>query len=155
MLAPVLGELHRPAEGARRQRDEQLLGPRVVDLDAEAAADVGGDHVDLAEVEPSFTATAARTPVEVWVEVHTWSRPMSGSQRATVPRPSMGVQALRSMVRSSSSRCGAAAIAACGVADALLEPRADVAGHVVVDEVPRRAGGLDADDRRQELVGRP
>ena len=52
VLAPVLGELHRPAEGARGERDEQLLGPRVVDLHAEAAADVGGDHVDLTEVEP-------------------------------------------------------------------------------------------------------
>ena len=60
----------------------------------------------------SFTAIAARTPVEVWVEVHTWSRLRSGSQRATVPRPSIGWQALRSMVRSRASRCGAAAIAA-------------------------------------------
>ena len=51
VLAPVLGELHRPAERPRRQRHQQLLGPRVVDLHAEAAADVGRDHVDLAEVE--------------------------------------------------------------------------------------------------------
>ena len=51
VLAPVLGELHRPAQRPGRQRDQQLLGPRVVDLHAEAAADVGGDHVDLAEVE--------------------------------------------------------------------------------------------------------
>ena len=51
VLAPVLGELHRPAEGPRRHRHQELLGPRVVDLHAEAAADVGGDHVDLAEVE--------------------------------------------------------------------------------------------------------
>ena len=51
VLAAVLGELHGPAERLRRQRDQQLLGPRVVDLHAEAAADVGGDHVDLAEVE--------------------------------------------------------------------------------------------------------
>ena len=51
MLAPVLGELHRPPERPGRQRHQQLLGPRVVDLHAEAAADVGRDHVDLAEVE--------------------------------------------------------------------------------------------------------
>ena len=51
VLAAVLGELHGPAERPRGQRDQQLLGPRVVDLHAEAAADVGRDHVDLAEVE--------------------------------------------------------------------------------------------------------
>ena len=51
VLAPVLGELHRAAERPRRHRHQQLLGPRVVDLHAEAAADVGRDHVDLAEVE--------------------------------------------------------------------------------------------------------
>ncbi len=60
----------------------------------------------------SFTAMAARTPVEVWVEVQAWSRLRSGSQRATVPRPSIGWQELRSMSRSRESRCGAAAIAA-------------------------------------------
>ena len=104
---------------------------------------------------PSFTATAARTPVELCVEVHTCSRLMSGSQRATVPRPSIGMQALRSMVRSSSSRCGAVAIAAGRVADVLLEPGADVAGHVVVHEVRGGAGGVDADHRRQDLVADP
>ena len=61
---------------------------------------------------PSFTATAARTPVEVWVDDHTVSRLTSGSQRATVPRPSIGWQALRSIVRSRVSVCGAALIAA-------------------------------------------
>ena len=61
---------------------------------------------------PSLTAIAARTPVEVCVEVHTVSRLTSGSQRATVPRPSIGWQALRSTVRSRVSVCGAAAMAA-------------------------------------------
>ena len=51
VLAPVLGELHDPVEGAGRVRHQQLLRPRVVDLDAEAAADVGRDHVDLSQVE--------------------------------------------------------------------------------------------------------
>ena len=51
VLAPVLDELHRSPESPCGHRHQQLLGPRVHDLDPEAAADVGGDHVDLAEVE--------------------------------------------------------------------------------------------------------
>jgi hypothetical protein len=46
------------------------------------------------------------------VEVQTVSREVSVSQRAAVARPSNGMQALRSMSSSSSSRCGALAIAA-------------------------------------------
>ena len=42
-----------------------------------------------------------------------------------------------------------------GVAVVLLQPRADVAGHVVVDQVRGGAGVVDADHRRQELVGDP
>ena len=99
-----------------------------------------------------MAATAARTPVEVWVELQTCSRLVSGSQRATVPRPSIGMEALRSTVRSSDSRCGAAAIAAVGVPDCLLHPGRDVAGDVVVHEPLRAPGRVDADDRRQHLV---
>src|SRR5690606_24245521 len=49
--AAVLGELDRTAQRLRRHRDQQFLGPGVDDLDAEAAAHVGGDDVDLTEVE--------------------------------------------------------------------------------------------------------
>ena len=42
---------HLAAQPDRRHRHQQLLGPRVHHLDAEPAADVGGDDVDLAEVE--------------------------------------------------------------------------------------------------------
>ncbi len=59
VLAAVLGELHRPAQGPRRERDEQLLGPRVVDLHPEAAAHVRRDHVDLCEVEAELGGHAA------------------------------------------------------------------------------------------------
>ena len=61
---------------------------------------------------PSLAATQPRTPVEVWVDDHTVIRPVSGSHRATTPRPSIGWQADRSTVRSSSSVWGAAAMAA-------------------------------------------
>jgi hypothetical protein len=84
----------------------------VHDLDPEAAADVGGDHLDLLEVSSSRLATAARTLVGAWVEVWTRSRCSSASHRAWTPRPSSGVDADRSMSRRSSSVCGAAAMAA-------------------------------------------
>ncbi len=53
VLAPVLDPLHLVAESRcrkafRRPRHEHLLGPGVHDLDAEAAADVGGDRVHAA-----------------------------------------------------------------------------------------------------------
>ncbi len=57
-------------------------------------------------------ATAARTPVEVWVEVRSRSRPSSSSQRACTPRPSSGDDSERSMAKSSSRTWGAAAMAA-------------------------------------------
>src|SRR5262249_13197385 len=43
VLAPCLDPLPRPAEPARDDGDQHLLGVRVA-LDAEAAADVGGEH---------------------------------------------------------------------------------------------------------------
>ena len=46
VLAPVLGPLDRHPEPAGGERDEDLLGIELDDLDAEAAADVGRDDVD-------------------------------------------------------------------------------------------------------------
>ena len=66
----------------------------------------------LARSRPSLAATQPRTPVDVWVEDHTVRRDVSGSHRATVPRPSIGVQAERSTSRSSVSVWGAVAMAA-------------------------------------------
>ena len=152
MLAPVLRELHGAAERARGQRDEHLLGPRVVDLDAEAAADVGRDHVDLAEVEAQLDrdcgADAGRglgrgphlQPADVGVP--------AGHGAAALHRHAGA--ALDREVEAHPVRCGGHGLL--DVAGVLLHPRADVAGHVVVHQVVGGAGRLDADDRRQELV---
>src|SRR5690606_8905309 len=49
VLAPVLGPLDLPAEEPGGPRHQDLLRPRVHDLDAEAAADVGRDHLDVGQ----------------------------------------------------------------------------------------------------------
>jgi hypothetical protein len=77
--------------------------------------------------------------VEVWVEVHTVSL-LAGA--------ALDGQVEGEPVRGGRDRRG-------GVAVVLLHPGADVAGDVVVHEVGRSAGGLDADHRRQELVADP
>ena len=46
MLAAVLDPFHRPADQPRRERDQEILGIELA-LDAEAAADVDLDHVDV------------------------------------------------------------------------------------------------------------
>ena len=112
MLAPVLGELDRPAQRPGRHRHQQLLRPGVDDLDAEAAAHVGGDHVDLAEVEAELGRDGGayagrglgRGPHLEAVEVGV----PAGHGAAALHRH----EALRSMSRSRVSRCGAAAMAA-------------------------------------------
>ena len=108
-----------------------------------------------ARARPSLAATAARTPVEVWVEVQIRSRRASASQPASTPRPSSGVDADRSMYRSSSSTCGAAAIAAAASPCSCTGVAGHVAGHVGVDQVLGRAGGVEADHGGQRLVARP
>ena len=59
VLAPVLGPLDRHPEVAGGERDEDLLGIELDDLDAEAAADVGGDDVDLLDVHVEQAAQPA------------------------------------------------------------------------------------------------
>ena len=152
VLAAVLGELHGPAERPGGQRDQQLLGPGVVDLDAEAAADVGRDHVDLAEVELQLHRDGgAHTggglgrrprlePVEVGVP--------AGDRAAALHR--LAGAALDGQVEGEPVRRGRDR--GLRVADVLLHPGADVAGHVVVDEALRGAGRWDADHRWKHLV---
>ena len=152
VLAPVLGELHRPPERHGRQRDEELLGPRVVDLHAEAAADVGGDHVDLGEVEAELGGHAA---------AHAGRRlgrgPHRQAGRVGVPPGHRAAPLHRRAggaldVEVEGQRVGRRGDGRAGVAVLLLHPGADVVGHVVVHGRRRRAGGRDADDRLEELV---
>ena len=51
VLGPVLGELHRPQQLPGRPRHQHLFRPRVHNLDAEPAAHVGRDHIDVGERE--------------------------------------------------------------------------------------------------------
>ena len=51
MLAAILDPFHRPADEPRRERDQKILGIELA-LDAEAAADVDLDHVDVALGDP-------------------------------------------------------------------------------------------------------
>ena len=104
---------------------------------------------------PSLAAIACRTLVEVWVDVCTSSDSSSASQRASTPLPSSGIDALRSMASSSSSRWGAASIAASASPVGLHHHRGLVAGHVRVHQVLRGPGDLDADHDGQQLVVHP
>ncbi|CAB4716560.1 unannotated protein [freshwater metagenome] len=153
VLATVLGELHDPAEGAGRERHQELLGPGVVDLDAEAAAHVGGDHVDLAQVEPELDRDGG-------------PHPRRGLRRGPhlepvgvgVP-PGDGAAALhRGARRAFDGEIEGQPVRGGGqgrldVAGALLHPGADVARDVVVHEAVRRTGRLDPHDGRQHVVG--
>ena len=155
MLAAVLGELHRAAQRTGRQRHQQLLGPRMVDLHPEPAAHVGRDHVDLAEVEAhlhrqrgSDTGRALRRgpdlqAVDVRVPPRDRAATLQRSARAALDRQVQGEP-----VRSRGD--GRAR-----VTGRLLQSGTDVAGHVLVHQGRGRACGLHADDRRQELVVDP
>ncbi len=103
-----------------------------------------------------MAATAARTDVDAWVDVCTRSDCSVSSQRARTPLPSNGIDALRSISRSSSSVCGAACSARStaervGVR-ALDEMRRDVVGHVGVDGSVGPTGGVDPHHGFEELV---
>ena len=58
VLAPVLGPLDRHAQPVGGEGDEDLLGIELDHLDAEAAADVGGDDLHLLEAEVEQQAEA-------------------------------------------------------------------------------------------------
>ncbi len=92
VLAPVLGELHRPQQLPGRPRHQHLLRPRVLDLHAEAAADVRGDHVDVGQrqVELGRDGGAhAGGGLGRGPQAHAAGL---RSQRASTPRPSIGVE---------------------------------------------------------------
>ena len=152
VLATVLGELDGPAERLGGQRDQQLFRPWVVDLDAEAAADVGRDHVDLAEVElqlhrdgcPDAGRGLRRGPRLEPVEVRVPARDRAAALHRLAGAALDG-QVQGEPVRRRSDR-------GLRVTDVLLQPGPDVAGHVVVDEALGRAGRGDADHRREHVV---
>jgi hypothetical protein len=52
VLAPVLSPLDRAVQQPGCPGDQNLLRPRVHDLDAEATADVGRDALDLGQRQP-------------------------------------------------------------------------------------------------------
>ena len=155
VLAAVLGELHRPSQRHRRERHEELLGPRVVDLDAEAAADVGCDHVDVGQVEPELGRDAPAhaggglrrrpdgEPAGVGVPAGDRAAPFHGGAGGALD------------VEVEGQRVGSGGDGRPGVAVLLLHPGADVAGDVLVDESPGRPSGRDADHRLEEVVGHP
>ncbi len=155
VLAPVLGELHRPAERPSRERNEDLLRPRVVDLDSEPTADVGRDHVDLAQVESELDRHSGADaggglrrgphlqPVDVGVPT---------SDRAPSLERRRGA-ALDGQVELEAVRRGSHG--GRRVTDVLLHPGADVAGDVFVDQPRGRPRVLDAHDGFEQLVVDP
>jgi hypothetical protein len=155
VLAPVLGELHDPAERARREGDQDLLGPGVVDLHAEAAADIGGDDVDLGEVQPELRGHGRADPGRrlgrgPHGEPSGVGIPAGDGAAALHRRRGAALdgQVERDRVRSSLD-------GGPGVAVLLHLPGSDVAGHVGMDEVARGPSRVQAHDGRQEVVGHP
>ena len=93
MLAPVLDPLHRPAEPARQERDQQVL--RIdMPLDAEAAADVERDAAHA-----RFRQAAAPRPPRGAPNARPGSTTRSSPsrcadhRRSTTPRHSIGAAA--------------------------------------------------------------
>ena len=153
VLAAVLGELDRLPEGARRHRHEHLLRPGMHDLDAEPAADVRCDDLDVGEVQAQLRgdgcAHAGRglrrgpqaKPLRLGVPPgQDAPRLERGGRRA------FDGQVEREPVLRAGDGC-------LGVAVLLHHAGADVARHVVMDEVGRRPGRVDAHDGGQRLVG--
>ena len=153
VLAAVLGPLDVAAQVACRPRHQHLLGPRVHDLDAEPAADVGGDALDLGERHPELggdRGTHAGGGLGGGVQ----------AQRALVEVPLReDALALHRGAGAALDRqvegepVGGGGQGGLEVADLLEQVGADVVGHVVVDERGAGAGVVDADDDGQLLVG--
>ena len=101
----------------------------------------------------SFAAMAWRTLVDVCVDECTRSDRSSASHCAKTPLPSIGIEALRSMRRRQALAAGSRRDPRRGVAVLLHHRRCDVAGNVGVHEVLGCPCLLEADDRRQEVVG--
>ncbi len=152
MLEPVLGVLNRTAEQAGRPRHEHLLRPGVHDLDAEPAAHVGRDHVDVGEGQTELRCDGGTDagrclrrcpdPQPPRLDVPAGEHPAALKRRGS---GALDVQVQLERVRSRRDRCG-------GVAVSLDQMPGDIARHVGVDQVvggPRR---VQADHGWQRLV---
>jgi hypothetical protein len=152
VLAAVLRPLDLGLQRDRRHRHQQLLGPRVHDLDTEAAAHVRGDHLDLVERQLELGRyRRAHRRRRLGAGVH--------AQRGVVGVP-LRVHAL------ALHRHGRAALDVLGepegarrgrqrgldVAGLLVVDGADVVRDVVVHGGLGRAGGVHPDDDGQFLV---
>ena len=155
VLAPVLGPLHLLVEKPCRPRDQHLLRPRVVDLDAEAAAHVGRDALDLrqrqVELGRDGRAHAGRglgrgvDPQLALVGVPAGQHALALHRHAGA---ALDVELELEGVRGCSDR-------RVDVADLLQHAAGDVAGHVVVHQGRAVAGVGDADDGGEQLVVDP
>ncbi len=152
VLAPVLGELHRPQQLPGRPRHQHLLRPRVHDLHPEAAADIRGDHVYVGQrqVELGRDGRAhaggglGRGPQAQVAGL----RIPAGQHAAAFHRGRRGpldVQVELQHARGGGDDRG-------GVAVLLHRVRRDVAGHVGMHEVLGFPGRVDTDHGGQFLI---
>ena len=156
MLAAVLGPLHRRPEPRGRPRHQHLLGPGVHDLHPEAAAHVGGDHLDPVDRQRrAWRRSPARTPVEVWVEVCTSSEPVvgvpAGEHALALQRHRRAALDRRGPARASAAPASIAASASpvcCTITAATLPGTSSCTRSV------GGAGALDADDGGQQARSR-
>ena len=90
MLAAVLGPFHRPADVARRERDQEILRIELA-ARAEAAADVVLDHVDGIVGEAELLGEdAAVEEQHLGGARHASAVPLAASHSASRPRGSIG-----------------------------------------------------------------
>ena len=153
VLTAVLGELHVVPEQSGRPRDEELLRPRVHDLDAEAAADVRRDALDLGERELEERRDhGAHARRGLRRRVHPHAQVVGVPARVHPTRlhrrrgRTIDVETEREAVGRGGDRSGR-------VTDRLGERGRDVVGDLLVHGVHGRDGDLVPDDGRQHLVG--
>ena len=97
LLAPVLDPAHRAAAAQREPGEADFLGQQDA-LVAEAAADVGRDHPDLALVEAEAFGEAGADDVRhLRGGVHHQLPERGGPSAATTPRPSSGAMHCRAV----------------------------------------------------------
>ena len=152
VLAAVLGELDVVAEQACGPRDEELLGPRVHDLDAEPTTDVRGDALHLGErqlEEGCDDRAHARRGLRRGVHAH----PLVVRIPARVHAARLERGRGRTVdVEPERQPVGCGVDAARRITDRLRQRRGDVVRDVVVHRMRRGLRDLVPDDRRQHLV---